>query len=237
MSYMVDGYYGESAANAPASARAVFIKRTYLHLTAAVLAFVGIEAVLIGTGVARDIVTQMFAQRGAWLGLMILFIVGGMGAQYMARSRQPVGLQYAGLALYVLLEVIIFLPILTIAQMRFGIDVPMQAGIVTLAVFGGLTIAVFMSGKDFSFLGPVLWTASFLALGLVIAAVIFGFNLGLVFAVAMVALAAGFIIYDTSNIIHQYGTNEHVAASLSLFASVALLFWYILRIFMISRDD
>jgi FtsH-binding integral membrane protein len=234
---MVDGYYRESAATAPASARAAFIKRTYLHLAGAVLAFVGIEAVLISTGVARDIVQQMFAQRGAWLGLMVLFVVGGIGAQYMARSRQPVGLQYAGLALYVLLEVVIFLPILTIAQMRFGMEVPMQAGIVTLAVFGGLTVAVFMSGKNFSFLGPVLWTASFLALGLVIAAVIFGFNLGLVFAVAMVALAAGFIIYDTSNIIHQYGTNEHVAASLSLFASVALLFWYILRIFMLSRDD
>ena len=67
---------------------------------------------------------------------------------------------------------------------------------------------------------------------------IFGFSLGLVFCAAMVALAAGFIIYDTSNIIHRYGTNEHVAASLALFASVALLFYYILRIFMaFGRDD
>ena len=40
----------------------------------------------------------------------------------------------------------------------------------------------------------------------------------------MVALFAGYIIYDTSNIIHRYGTNEHVAASLALFASVAMLF-------------
>lgn len=238
MSYMVDGYYGDTAATAPASARAAFIKRTYLHLAGAVLAFVGIEAALISSGVGLDIVRTMFAQKGAWLGLMLLFVVGGMGAQWLARSRQPVGVQYAGLALYVLLEVLIFLPILTIAQLRFGLEVPLQAAVVTLAVFGGLTIAVFASGKDFSFLGPILWVGAMLALGIVVASVFFGgFGLGLVFAGAMVALAAGFIIYDTSNIIHRYGTNEHVAASLALFASVALLFWYILRIFMLSRDD
>lgn len=54
----------------------------------------------------------------------------------------------------------------------------------------------------------------------------------------MVALACGFIIYDTSNIIHHYGTDQHVSAALQLFASVALLFWYVLRIFMsVSSDD
>jgi len=51
----------------------------------------------------------------------------------------------------------------------------------------------------------------------------------------MVILAAGSILYNTSNIIHHYNTQQYVAASLSLFASVALLFWYLLQIFM-SRD-
>ena len=237
MNYELDNSYDVPASAAPVSARSAFIKRTYLHLVGAVLAFVGIEAVLITSGIGKDIVQTMFAQKGAWIGLMVLFIAGGYGAQYLARSRQPAPLQYAGLALYVLLEVLIFLPILTVAQAKFGMEVPMQAAIVTLLVFGGLTIAVFTSGKDFSFMGPILWVGSMLALGLVVMAVIFGFSLGLVFSVAMVALAAGFIIYDTSNIMHRYSTNEHVAASLSLFASVALLFYYILRIFMFSRND
>jgi FtsH-binding integral membrane protein len=51
----------------------------------------------------------------------------------------------------------------------------------------------------------------------------------------MVAFAGAAILYDTSNILHRYRTDQHVAASLSLFASVALLFWYILSIFS-SRD-
>ena len=241
MDYEVDQSYGTPAIASPASARAAFIKRTYLHLAGAILAFAGIEAGLFMSGMAEQIIRDVFlANKFAWIALMVLFIAGGYGAQWLARSRQPVGVQYMGLALYVLLEVVVFLPLLYISTSpQFGgsANLPIQAGIVTLAVFGGLTVAVFLSGKDFSFMGPILWAGSFLALGIVIAAVAFGFTLGLVFCGAMVALAAGFIIYDTSNIMHRYGTNEHVATSLELFASVALLYYYILRIFFLSRND
>jgi FtsH-binding integral membrane protein len=180
----------------------------------------------------------MFAFKGSWIALMVLFVVGGYAAQAMAHSRSGPGLQYAGLTMYVLLECVIFLPILYIADLRFpGQHLPLQAGIITLAAFAGLTAAVFLSGKDFSFMGPILCVGSFILLGAVIAAVAFGFNFGLLGCVAVLALAAGFIIYDTSNIIHRYNTNQHVAASLNLFASVALMFWYVLRILMITRDE
>ncbi|MBP3960727.1 Bax inhibitor-1/YccA family protein [Gemmata sp. G18] len=243
MSYLVDGYHSETVASAPPSARVAFIRRTYAHLAGAVLAFVGIEAALLSSGLGMEVFKSLFASggNGAWIALMVLFVVGGIGAQMMARSRQSVGVQYAGLTLYVLLEVIIFLPILIVATQApqyAGKDLPLQAGIVTLAAFGGLTAAVFTSGKDFSFLGPVLWVGALLGMGLVIAAVIGGFSLGLGFAALMVALACGFIIYDTSNIMHHYSTDQHVSAALQLFASVALLFWYVLRIFMsVSNDD
>jgi len=238
MSYLVDGYHGESVAASPVSERVRFIRRTYAHLAVAMAAFVGIEAVLFSTGLALDVLKTMFAFNGAWIALMVVFVVGGMGAQMMARASSSPGLQYAGLTMYVLLEVVIFLPILGIAEMRYpGQNLPLQAGAVTLAVFGALTAAVFWSGKDFSFMGPALWVLSVVALGLVVAAAFGLFSLGLVFMAAMVALASGFIIYDTSNIIHHYGTDQYVSASLELFASVALLFWYVLRIFMISRDD
>ena len=238
MSYLVDGYHGESVASAPVSERVRFIRRTYAHLAVAILAFVGIEAALISSGLGMDILRSMFAFQGSWIALMVLFIGGGYLAQMMARSKSGPGLQYAGLTLYVLLEAVIFLPILTIAEIKFpNHHLPLQAGIVTLAAFAGLTAAVFLSGKDFSFMGPVLGVLSFVALGLVIAAVIGGFSLGLVFSVAMVALMAGYIIYDTSNIIHRYGTDQHVAASLDLFAAVATMFFYVLRIFMQTQDD
>ncbi|MCS6866804.1 MAG: Bax inhibitor-1 family protein [Gemmataceae bacterium] len=241
MSYLLDGYHGETAAMAPASERLQFIRRTYLHLAGAMVAFVGASAALIATGVAETIIRDIFlANRMSWLLLMVVFIGGTFVAQYMARARESVGLQYAGLALYVCLYTVLFVPILTIATSpKFGgsIYLPLQAGIVTLAVFTGLTLAVFVSGKDFSFLGPILFVGSFIALGVILAAILFGFNLGLVFCALMVALFAGYIIYDTSNILHHYGTHEHVAASMALFGSAAMLFYYILRIFMLARNE
>jgi FtsH-binding integral membrane protein len=59
-----------------------------------------------------------------------------------------------------------------------------------------------------------------------------GFSLGIFFMGAMVAFAAAYILYDTSNVMKHYRTDQHVAASLALFASVALMFWYMLQLLM-----
>lgn len=236
------GEYGaRTAATAGESARAAFVRRTYMHLAGAILAFVCVEAALFASGLAHELVPQLFGHgRMAWFLLLGLFVVGGYAAQAMARSTASSAMQYAGLALYVGLEVVIFLPLLWIADVQFpGQHIAGQAGIVTLLAFLGLTIGVMVSGKDFSFLGPILWVLALASFGLVIASLIFGFSLGAVFCVAMVVLAAGFIVYDTSNVIHHYRTDQHVAAALALFASVALMFYYILRLFLAfgGRDE
>lgn len=241
MSYALDEYHGDAVANAPASERVRFIRRTYLHVAGAGVAFVAASAAIIATGLNEKLLKDVFlASKFSWLILMVVFIGGTYVAESMARARRSVGTQYAGLALYVSLYTLLFVPILTLASSpKFGgsPQLPLQAGIVTLAVFGGLTLAVFVSGKDFSALGPVLCVASFAALGLILAAVLFGFTLGIVFYALMVALFAGYIIYDTSNVMHHYGTDEHVAASMALFGSAAMLFYYILRLFMATRND
>ena len=84
----------------------------------------------------------------------------------------------------------------------------------------------------------MLKVAFFVALGLIVASIFMGFNLGLWFSGAMVLVAGGSILYQTSNIIHHYRPDQHVAASLGLFASVALLFWYVLQILIsLSNND
>jgi len=228
-------YAPESVADSPATARARFLRNTYLHLGAAILLFVGIEAVLISSGAGLSIVNTMFASKVAWIGLMIAFIAGGYAAQYMARSNMPVPVQYLGLIGYVVLEAAIFLPILVISETfpeYAGKQLALQAGICTLLVFGALTFTVVATGADFSFLRPFLVVASFAALGLIIASVFLGFSLGLVFTVIMLVLAAAYILYDTSNVMHHYGPGQHVGAALALFASVALMFYYMIRLFM-----
>ena len=77
----------------------------------------------------------------------------------------------------------------------------------------------------------------FVAMGLIVASMLFGFSLGLWFSGAMILFAAGSVLYSTSNIIHEFHTDQHVAASLSLFSSVGLLFWYILQFMMSMGGD
>ena len=134
------------------------------------------------------------------------------------------------------LEAVIFLPLITIATVYSGDPtlIP-KAGIMTLALFGGLSAAALITRKDFSFLGPIVCIASFCALGLCVAAYFFGFQLGLWFSFAIVALSAASILYTTSNMIHYYSTNMYVAAALSLFASVAQMFYYIIIILLQSQ--
>jgi FtsH-binding integral membrane protein len=233
--------YGAIAANSEAAERATFIRKTYLHLLGAVLAFCALEYFYVNSGLAETMYrTLMGNGRGAWLVVMLLFVGVSWLANYWALSATSVGLQYAGLGLYVLAESIIFAPVLFLAALpQFGgSNVIPTAGLITLLMFSGLTIAVFVTGHDFSFLRTALIIGGFASIGFIACSALFGFQINNLFMIAMVVLACGYILYDTSNVLHHYRIGQHVAASLALFAAVALLFWYILQLVMSlqSRD-
>lgn len=230
------GYNVPFAAEAATAERAGFIRRTYAHLAGAILAFVALETVLLQLPGVDRLISVMAASRLSWLVVLGLFIAVGRIAEAWAKSDMSPGMQYLGLLLYVVAESVVFLPLLHLAAFFASPDVIPTAGILTLAVFGGLTLAVFVTGEDFSYLKSVLAIGSVVALGLVIASLLIGFNLGTLFALAMVVLLSGYILYYTSNILYHYRTDQHVAASLALFASVATMFWYMLMIVMRGRD-
>ena len=162
-----------------------------------------------------------------------------MGVSYIAdrwaHSDTSRSMQYLGLSVYVVAQAIMFLPLLYVAE-RFAPDTIVSAGIVTAVVFGGLTFVVFFTKADFSFLRSALFVGGFAAIALIVASIALGFPLGIWFSIAMILMASGSILYSTSNVLHSYRTSQYVAASLSLFASVALMLWYVLRLFM-SFDE
>lgn len=217
-------------ANATELEKAAFYRKTYLHVAMAVLAFVFVEYLLLLL-VPAEAIIWMVSGKFIWLFVIGLFWLGSMLSNKMAfaPSRDQ---QYLGLGLYVLLEAVIFLPMIFIASAYAGGAVITQAAIVTLAMFSGLTAVVFFTNKDFSFLRTALVVGGFISLGIIVAGAIFGFDLGLWFSVGMVVLASGSILYQTSQIKEHYGTEQYVGAALQLFASVMLLFWYVLRILM-----
>ncbi len=223
--------YG-AVAQATPDARAAFIRRTYGHLAGAVLAFVLLEFALFQTAIPQLMMGLLGTSRYSWMIVLGAFMGISWLAEKWARSDASIGMQYAGLGLYVVGEAVIFLPLLYVASSIAGGDVIQSAAVITLLLFTGLTFTVFITRKDFSMLGTFLSVSCFVALGIIVASILFGFSLGLLFAAFMVIVAGASILYNTSNVLLRYNTSQHVAAALSLFASVALLFWYILRILM-----
>ncbi|MEK6256074.1 MAG: Bax inhibitor-1 family protein [Chloroflexota bacterium] len=212
--------------------RLEFIRNTYLHLGLAIFAFVGFEYVLFATGIADAFANFVFSYSISWIGILVLFMIVGNVANRWAHSDATPGMQYLGLGLYVLAEAILFIPLLFMAMDYSSPLVIPSAAIITLCVFGGLTLFVFTSKKDFSFLRSGLALATMIAIGLIVVSILFGFDLGIIFSVVMVGLAGGYVLYETSNVLHHYNPEQHVAASLALFAVIALMFWYVLRILM-----
>jgi FtsH-binding integral membrane protein len=214
-------------------ARARFITRTYNHLFGAIIGFTLIEIALFKLGVAPVLAKAMMGT--SWLLVLGAFMLTSWLATHVAHTARSLPAQYAALAAYVGMEALIFVPLLYVAD-RYAPGTISSAALVSFGGFAALTGIAFYTRKDFSFLRGILMWGGFGALALIVAGAIFGFQLGTFFSVAMVVFAGAAILYDTSNVLHRFPEDRYVSASLSLFASIALLFWYILRLFMSSRD-
>lgn len=216
--------------------RVAFYKKTYAHVAIGVLVFIIFEYLLLQS---ETIVSFALSLTDGWKWLLMLggFMFVTSYAERMTMKTQDKNTQYLAFGLYILAQAFIFVPLIYIAAyyMDSGPEILNQAAIVTLALFTGLSAVVFMTKKDFSFLKTGLTVGFFIAIGLIIAGLLFGFNLGLWFSVAMCLLAGGSILYQTSNLVNKYTTDDYIPAALGLFASLMLLFWYVLSIFM-SRD-
>lgn len=214
--------------------KASFYKKTYLHVALSILAFIGVETVLLNV-VPAEVIGLMFGQKYTWLLIIGVFWLASILATKWSLSQSK-SMQYFGLAFYVLLEAAIFLPLIYIAVLQAGTVVIYQAAMLTIAMFAGISAVAFTSKRDFSFLRNIIIIGGFISLGLIVVGAIFGFNLGLWFSVGMVILASATILYQTSKLKDSYTTDQYVGASLQLFASIMLLFWYILRILMSRRS-
>lgn len=221
------------ATRSTADSRARFIVQTYNHLFGAIALFTLIEIGLFTSGLAPVIAAGMLGT--SWLLVLGGFVLVSWLASRAAHTAQSRAVQYVALAGFVAAEAIVFVPLLVIAQARAP-GALQSASLVTFVGFAALTAIAFKTRKDFSFLGGFLRWGGIVALLLIAGGAIFGFSLGTFFSVAMVGFAGAAILYDTSNVIREFPEDRPVAAALQLFASVALMFWYVLRLFIASRD-
>ena len=212
--------------------RSQFINRTYMHLLGAILLFAGVEYWIFSTPYAEQM--AIFMLEKSWMAVLGAFIVVSWIASHVAHSVESKGAQYAALAGFVIAEAIIFIPMFYIAMM-VGPEIIEYAVGITLLAFVALTAVAMISGRDFSFLRSFLMWGGLIALGTIFLGLAIGFHLGTYFSMAMIGLAGASILYDTSKILRDYPDDRYIAASLQLFASIALMLWYVLRLFLSRR--
>ena len=222
-----------SLPGAALESRSVFITRTYSHVVGGILGFVLVELALFESGVAAEIARFMLGFN--WLWIMGAFMLTGWLATRTAQTSTSLSMQYFAYAMYVIAEALIFVPLLFIADRKApgAID---SATLVTCLGAGGLMFVAHRTRKDFSFLRALLMWGGVLALIAIIGGAVFGLQMGTWFSVLMIGFAGAAVLYDTSNIIHQYPEDRYVSAAMQLFASIALMFWYVLRLLMGSRN-
>ena len=237
-------------ADAPAADRAAFFRRTYGLVAIGFAAFAALLAIFfVGfdqrSGIAFAVFAglgSMISSLGGWSILLVMLAFWGATtvAQSLAFNRASRGTQYAGLGLYVILEALIFIPLIgyvILSTKGNASSVLLPAGIVTGGMIAGLTALVFMTNLDFSFLKVAIILGSFAAIAIVIVAAIAGLSLGAWFSIAMIVLMATVILYQTNEIKNTLETDQHVAAAFILFSSFVTLLFYVIRFFAGGRRD
>lgn len=225
-----------SSSLSPAAQRAEFIKNTYLYLSGAVLVFAVLSAVFFNTGLGMAFLKVLGGSSYAWLAVLGAFMLVGWLATNLADNAESNQKQLMGLGIYVLAEALIFAPMFALASLVAPGAIAASV-VVTAALVAGLTFTAFTSKKDFSFLGGMLKIGGFIAIGAIVASIIFGFQLGIWFSAVMILFAGAAVLYDTSNIIRHYPMDRPAGAALHLFASIALMLWYVLRFVMSFMSD
>ena len=215
-----------TVAQASLADRLSFIRKVYALFFIATLFAIG--------GVAVGFVfppLMIAAAQHPWIMLLLMF-GGVIGAQAV---RHVPGVNLLALFGFTTLTGVLISPLLYIISQINPASI-VQAGVLTVGIFGGLTAYVFISRRDFSFLrGMVVTGLIVVILAGLLNIFIASSALGFAVAAATLLLFSGFVLYDTSNIIRRYPTNEYVAGALSLYLDAFNIFLALLRILNSGR--
>lgn len=219
-------YGAETAAQASVEERMGFVRKVYALFFAATLFAIG--GVLAGVSI-KPLTAFAFEHPI----IMFIAMIGGvMGAQAV---RHVPGLNLAALFGFTAFTGVVISPLIAIiSQINPGSI--LAAGVLTVGIFGGLTAYVFISKRDFSFLRGMVTVGLIVVILAGVVNIFLGSGaLGFAVAAATLLLFSGYVLYDTSNIIRRYPTNEYVAGALSLYLDAFNIFLAILRLLNSGR--
>jgi len=225
------------------SDRVAFLRKTYGLLGVSLIVWAAATAAFFRYGTETSFKFSRWALNGQlnWLAVIGLLMVSGMAAQWLARSEKSRGVQLLGLGLEIGAWTFLMQPLLWILFLKFKVEgaqaILGQGTVATLVIFTGMTATVFITKKDFSFLRGVITVGMFAAMGIIVASMLFGFSLGLVFTGAVSALLSLKILSGPRPPMNYFPPTHYVSAALMLFGTVATLFWNIIVFLMRLRQN
>lgn len=217
-----------TVAQSPVDVRMEFLRKTYGLFLAGLIC-----SMLVCTATFTNHSLLVLSASMPFILRLVLMVGLVIGAQAASRIE---GLNYALLFTFTGAMGFIIAPVLYVYNITQP-GIVMQAGLLTTITFSALTAYVFVSKKDFSFLGGLLFVG---LIGLVLG----GFANLLLFhspltsyfmAWVGVFIFSGYVLYDTSNIMRRYDSRAYCSAALSLFLDFFNMFLYILQILGGSR--
>ncbi|KZW00279.1 glutamate binding protein [Exidia glandulosa HHB12029] len=217
-----DFKYGVSVAESAMEIRLAFVRKVYSIL------FVQILGTVLVTGVvSRNSSIINWVQSNSWI--VFLTLIGSLvnlGVLYWKRHDHPANLFL--LASFTAIEAFT----VGIIVAFYETTIVLQALLITLGVFGGLTLYTLQSKRDFSGMGPYLFGGLFalLTTGLVGMFLPFGQTFELVYAIGGCLIFSGYVVYDTHLITARLSPDEYIFAAISLYLDFINLFINILRV-------
>jgi FtsH-binding integral membrane protein len=225
------------AIHAAVDARMAFVRRTYAHLLAELVAVALVVYVSLQTPALERLAGALW---GSWLIYILAFFGVSLVTRKMLEGQRSMAVQYAAAGIWVFFLGLLVTPLALFARHLTGSFAVLGEGaILTGCVFTGITAYVFFTKKDFSFLRGALWMLSWLALGVGILVTVFGgfggASASIVYSCVWVLLLGGWVLHDTSKVLHHRHVSEHVAASVDLLVDFVYMFIHIVSILLNSR--
>jgi len=224
-----DFKYGTSVYDSAPEIKHAFVKKVYSILFVQILG-----TCIVAGALSNSPSTVGWVRQNQWaFFLPLIGTLVNLGFLYWKRHSHP--LNFILLTSFTLLESFA----IGISISFYDQTIVLQALLITLGVFLGLTLFTMQSKYDFSGMGPFLFAGLLVMMMSGFVSIIFPFSrtIDLVYAVGGCLLFSGYIVYDTSLIMKKLSPDEYIMGAISLYLDFINLFLSILRVLNnVNRD-
>ncbi|KZT66348.1 UPF0005-domain-containing protein [Daedalea quercina L-15889] len=217
-----DFKYGTTVSDSALEIRNAFVRKVYSILFCQILA-----TCIVAGGISRSDETIFWVQTHMWSFYIPLFgTLINLGLLFWKRHSHPANLIL--LSTFTLFEAFT----LGVTVAFFNPTIVLQALLITLGVFLGLTLFTLQSKYDFSGMGGWLFggLVALMMTGLVGIFIPFSRTMDMIYAGGGCLLFSGYVVFDTYMITKRLSPDEYIMAAISLYLDFINLFINILRL-------